>query len=46
MLMEQRQVDRESAFSILSSASQRANLKVRELAERLIVSHEEQLGRD
>lgn len=46
ILMEQRQVDRESAFSILSSASQRANLKLRELAERLVVGHEEQLGRD
>jgi transcriptional regulator with GAF, ATPase, and Fis domain len=44
MLMEQRQVDRETAFSILSGASQRANLKLRELAERLVIGHEEQLA--
>jgi transcriptional regulator with GAF, ATPase, and Fis domain len=45
MLMEQRQVDRETAFSILSGASQRANLKLRELAERLVDRHEQQLAR-
>jgi GAF domain-containing protein len=44
MLMEQRQVDRETAFSILSGASQRANLKLRELAERLVDGHEQQLA--
>lgn len=45
MLMEQRQTDRDTAFTILSNASQRANLKLRELAERLVDGHEGQLRR-
>lgn len=46
MLMEQRRVDRETAFAILSEASQRANIKLRELAERIVNGHEQQLTRD
>ncbi len=46
MLMEQRQTNRETAFTILSNASQRANLKLRELAERVVDGHEKQLPRD
>ena len=46
MLMEQRQTNRETAFTILSNASQRANLKLRELAERVVDGHEKQLRRD
>jgi transcriptional regulator with GAF, ATPase, and Fis domain len=45
MLMAQRQVDRDTAFSILSGASQRANMKLRQLAEQIVDGHEEELGR-
>lgn len=40
MLMEQSQVDRGRAFQMLSLASQRLNVKLRVLAERIVVRHE------
>jgi transcriptional regulator with GAF, ATPase, and Fis domain len=44
MLMEQSQVDRGRAFQMLSSASQRLNIKLRVLAERIVARHEEEVS--
>lgn len=43
MLMEQSQVDRGRAFQMLSLASQRLNVKLRVLAERIVVRHEDEV---
>jgi hypothetical protein len=41
MLMESRQVDRHTAFRILSGASQRNNVKVGVLAKRIVTAHDQ-----
>jgi transcriptional regulator with GAF, ATPase, and Fis domain len=43
MLMEQSQVDRGRAFQMLSLASQRLNVKLRILAERIVARHEDEV---
>ena len=40
VLMAQQDVDRNTAFQILSSASQRSNVKLRDLAEQIVSGHE------
>lgn len=44
MLMEQSQVDRGRAFQMLSMASQRLNVKLRILAERIVARHEDDVS--
>lgn len=44
MLMEQSRVDRGRAFQMLSLASQRLNIKLRVLAERIVVRHEHEVA--
>jgi transcriptional regulator with GAF, ATPase, and Fis domain len=44
MLMEQSQVDRGRAFQMLSLASQRLNVKLRILAERIVARHEDDVS--
>ena len=44
MLMEQSQVERGRAFQMLSLASQRLNVKLRVLAERIVLRHEDEVA--
>jgi AmiR/NasT family two-component response regulator len=46
LLMASEKVDRDEAFEVLRRASQRENLRVREIAERLVATHEERLTKD
>ena len=43
LLMAQRRCTAEEAFELLKSASQRNNEKLRDIAQRLITGHEEQV---
>ena len=43
MLMATEQVDADEAFAILVRASQRENVKVRDIAARLVATHEERI---
>lgn len=45
MLMIAEKLPRDEAFEVLRRASQRENMPVREIAQRLVDTHEERLGK-
>lgn len=45
MLMVTEKLPRDQAFEVLRRASQRENMPVREIAQRLVDTHEERLGK-
>lgn len=45
MIMASEKLPRDEAFEVLRRASQRENIPVREIAERLVATHEGRLGK-